>query len=216
MASALETLRGQAYGTKKCRMLGIYLQRSWLVLFLATLLFIPFYMFTTPILELIRQPTDIARQAGQLSLVHPLQFSFVILLPQQKFLQCQHKNITSIAISATTFVFHVVLSWLCMHKFNNLHLVGIAITLNVSWWITMLAQMVYIVYFCPLTWIGFSIEAFSGIWEFTKLLVASGVVLWSVCCSFISWTCFSEHSDAKYNQINYKEFSCEQLGALVI
>lgn len=32
MASALETLCGQAYGAKQYHMLGIYLQRSWLVL----------------------------------------------------------------------------------------------------------------------------------------------------------------------------------------
>ncbi|KAK3042933.1 hypothetical protein RJ639_001009, partial [Escallonia herrerae] len=30
---------------------------------------------------------------------------------------------------------------------------------------------------CPLTWAGFSIEAFSGLWEFTKLSAASGVML---------------------------------------
>ncbi|CAN1288533.1 Protein DETOXIFICATION 27 [Linum perenne] len=34
MASALETLCGQAYGAKKYYMLGVYLQRSWIVLFL--------------------------------------------------------------------------------------------------------------------------------------------------------------------------------------
>jgi hypothetical protein len=31
---------------------------------------------------------------------------------------------------------------------------------------------------CPLTWNGFSIEAFSGLWEFTKLSAASGVMIW--------------------------------------
>jgi Na+-driven multidrug efflux pump len=33
MASALETLCGQSYGAKQYHMLGIYLQRSWIILF---------------------------------------------------------------------------------------------------------------------------------------------------------------------------------------
>ncbi|KAL6960053.1 Protein DETOXIFICATION 27, partial [Sarracenia purpurea var. burkii] len=30
---------------------------------------------------------------------------------------------------------------------------------------------------CPDTWSGFSVEAFSGLWEFIKLSTASGVML---------------------------------------
>lgn len=36
MASALETLCGQSYGANRYDMLGVYLQRSWLILFLWT------------------------------------------------------------------------------------------------------------------------------------------------------------------------------------
>ncbi|ONK74157.1 uncharacterized protein A4U43_C03F3350 [Asparagus officinalis] len=177
MASALETLCGQAYGAKKYHMLGIYLQRSWIILFFCTLLSIPFYIYTTPILELIGQPPDIARQAGQLSLWFiPLQFSFVLLLPQQKFLQSQHKNLVSAVISAAAFLLHVLISWILMHKLR-LGLVAAALSLNFSWWITAVAQFAYIVYGCPLTWNGFSIDAFSGLWKFFKLSLASGVML---------------------------------------
>jgi len=31
---------------------------------------------------------------------------------------------------------------------------------------------------CPLTWTGFSVEAFSGLWDFLKLSAAAGVMLW--------------------------------------
>ncbi|MBD4018500.1 hypothetical protein GUI04_05595, partial [Xanthomonas citri pv. citri] len=51
MASALETLCGQAYGAKNYRMLGVYLQRSWIVLFLCCLLLLPLYIFASPVLK---------------------------------------------------------------------------------------------------------------------------------------------------------------------
>ncbi|KAI6689264.1 hypothetical protein NL676_026092 [Syzygium grande] len=62
MASALETLCGQAYGAKQYRMLGIYLQRSWIVLFTCSILMLPLFVFTTPILKLIGQSSAVAEQ----------------------------------------------------------------------------------------------------------------------------------------------------------
>ncbi|MED6114644.1 hypothetical protein PIB30_082325, partial [Stylosanthes scabra] len=49
MASALETLCGQAYGRKKYYMLGVYMQRSWIVLFICCILLVPLYVFATPV-----------------------------------------------------------------------------------------------------------------------------------------------------------------------
>jgi len=42
-----------------------------------------------------------------------------------------------------------------------------------------LGQFVYVVGGgCPLSWKGFSMEAFADFWEFIKLSSASGVMLW--------------------------------------
>lgn len=178
MASALETLCGQAYGAKKYHMLGIYLQRSWIVLFICTILLLPINIFATPILELIGQPTDIAKQAGELSVWFiPMQFSCVLLLPQQRFLQCQNKNLVNAAISVASLVIHIFLSWLLMYKLQ-MGIVTAVLILNFSWWITVIGQLGYILLGgCPLSWKGFSMEAFSGLWEFIKLSAASGVML---------------------------------------
>ncbi|CAD5177237.1 unnamed protein product [Musa acuminata subsp. malaccensis] len=93
MASALDTLCGQAFGAKQYHMLGVYMQRSMVVLFLCALLLLPLYIFATPLLELLGQSKEIAREAGYLSLwLLPLHFSFAILFPLQRFLQCQLKN----------------------------------------------------------------------------------------------------------------------------
>eukprot|EP00258_Populus_trichocarpa_P040257 XP_024456276.1 protein DETOXIFICATION 27 isoform X3 [Populus trichocarpa] len=64
MASALETLCGRAYGAKQYHMLGIYMQRSWIVLFLCSIMLLPLFLFATPILKLIGQPADIAEQTA--------------------------------------------------------------------------------------------------------------------------------------------------------
>ncbi|CAN1262000.1 Protein DETOXIFICATION 21 [Linum perenne] len=68
MASALETLCGQSFGAKQYHMLGIYLQRSWIVLILCATLMLPIFIFTTPLLELLGQEAYIAQVGGTISL----------------------------------------------------------------------------------------------------------------------------------------------------
>ena len=93
MASALETLCGQAFGAKKYDMLGVYLQRSWIVLFLCSILLLPMYFFATPILKYFGQPDDIAELSGTVALwVIPIHFAFAFFFPLNRFLQCQLKN----------------------------------------------------------------------------------------------------------------------------
>ncbi|KAH7520484.1 hypothetical protein FEM48_Zijuj08G0148700 [Ziziphus jujuba var. spinosa] len=80
-------------------------------------------------------------------------------------------------VSLAALVIHVILNWFFMYRIQT-GLFGIIIILNISWWISVIGLLVYTLFGgCPLTWSGFSIEAFSGLWEFVKLSVASGVML---------------------------------------
>lgn len=93
MASALETLCGQAFGARKYYMLGVYMQRYWIILFLCCILLLPMYLFATPILKFIGQSDDIAELAGTIALcVIPVHFAFAFFFPLNRFLQCQLKN----------------------------------------------------------------------------------------------------------------------------
>ncbi|RZC46900.1 hypothetical protein C5167_039854 [Papaver somniferum] len=162
MASALETLCGQAYGAKRYHMLGIYLQRSWVVLTICAIFLLPVQIFTTPILKLLGQPDDLAELSGLVTI---------------RFLQCQLKTPIIAWISLGALLIHIFLTWLVVSKLG-FGVIGAAATLNVSWWIIFLGMFSYIVGgACPETWTGFSMEAFSGLWEFFKLSVASGVTL---------------------------------------
>lgn len=179
MASALETLCGQAFGAKKYYMLGVYMQRSWIVLFVCCVLLLPIYLFATPVLKLLGQPSDVAELSGLVSLgMIPLHFSFAFQFPLQRFLQSQLKTGVIAWVNLVALLVHVIVSWLFVYGLH-LGVVGTAITINISWWILVFGLLGYTVCGgCPLTWTGFSIEAFSGLWEFVKLSAASGVMLW--------------------------------------
>ncbi|KAI3961340.1 hypothetical protein MKX01_007054 [Papaver californicum] len=178
MASALETLCGQAYGAKQYHMLGIYLQRSWVVLTLCSILLLPVYIFTTPILKLLGQPDDIAELTGLVTIwLIPLPFALASQLPSQRFLQCQRKTHIIAWVCVGASLIHIFITWLAVYKLG-FGVIGATATTNISWWIIALGTFSYIVCGgCPESWTGFSLEAFSGLWEFIKLSVASGVMI---------------------------------------
>lgn len=178
MASALETLCGQAFGAKKHHMLGIYMQRSWIVLFLCCFLLLPLYIFATPILRALGQPDDVAELSGMVALWFiPLHFSFAFQFPIQRFLQSQLKTAVLAWVSLAVLAIHTVVSWLFVYKLN-LGIVGAAVALDISWWLLFIGLFWYTACGgCPETWSGFSTQAFSGLWEFIRLSAASGVML---------------------------------------
>ena len=68
MGSALETLCGQAFGAGQIHMLGIYTQRSMVVLLLTTFLLLPTYVFSNPILQVLGQDHDTALLVGEFTM----------------------------------------------------------------------------------------------------------------------------------------------------
>ncbi|CAH2073247.1 unnamed protein product [Thlaspi arvense] len=178
MASALETLCGQAFGAKKYDMLGVYMQRSWIVLFLFSILILPMYLFASPILKFFGQPEDIAELSGVIAVwAIPTHFAFAFYFPLSRFFQCQIKNRVVAVSSGVALVVHIFVCWLFVYGLK-LGVIGTMATVNVSWWLN-----VFILYThatcggCPLTWTGFSIEAFTRLWEFAKLSASSGIML---------------------------------------
>ncbi|KAL0728334.1 hypothetical protein Bca4012_024427 [Brassica carinata] len=178
MASALETLCGQAFGAKKYDMLGVYMQRSWIVLFLFATLLLPMYLFASPILKFFGQPEDIAELSGVIAVwAIPTHFAFAFYFPLSRFFQCQLKNRVVAVVSGVALVVHIFVCWLFVYGLK-LGVKGTMATINVSWWLTVFMLFTYATSGgCPLTWTGFSIEAFTRLWEFTKLSTSSGIML---------------------------------------
>ncbi|KAK3133577.1 hypothetical protein QOZ80_6AG0538240 [Eleusine coracana subsp. coracana] len=178
MASALETLCGQAYGAKQYHMLGVYMQRSWLILLGFAVLLAPTYVFSEQILVALGQSPELSRETSLVSMyMLPLHFISVILLPLNKFLQCQLKNWVTAVTTVAGFPVHVVATWLLVQHFM-LGLFGAAMALNLSWALITGLQLAYAIGGgCPETWKGFSALAFVDLKDFVKLSAASGVML---------------------------------------
>ncbi|KAI9199977.1 hypothetical protein LWI28_000983 [Acer negundo] len=178
MGSALETLCGQAFGAGQHRMLGVYMQRSWVILLTTACVLVPLYVWAPPILELIGETTEISEAAGKFALwMLPQLFAYALNFPIQKFLQSQRKVLVIAWISAIVLVLHAVFSWLLILKLGW-GLTGAAITLNTSWWLIVILQLLYIfITKSDGAWSGFSWLAFSNLWGFVKLSLASAVML---------------------------------------
>ncbi|XP_044496695.1 protein DETOXIFICATION 40-like [Mangifera indica] len=179
MGSAVETLCGQAYGAHKYHMLGVYLQRSTILLTATGIPLMFIYIFSKQILLLLGESSSIASSAAIFVYgLIPQIFAYAANFPIQKFLQAQSIVFPSAYISAAALVVHLVLSWLAIYKFGW-GLLGASLVLSLSWWIVVVAQFVYILTSerCKHTWTGFTLQAFSGLWDFLKLSTASAVML---------------------------------------
>ena len=179
MGSAVETLCGQAHGAQRYDMLGVYLQRSTVVLLLTGLPVTLLFIFSTPLLTLLGEPADVASTASIFIYgMIPMIFAYAVNFPIQKFLQSQSIVTPSAYISAATLVLHLLLSWLAVFKLGW-GLLGLSAIHSLSWWIIVIAQIMYIKMSprCRRTWAGFSWKAFDGLWDFFRLSAASAVML---------------------------------------
>ncbi|KAL4607219.1 hypothetical protein ACB092_09G158200 [Castanea dentata] len=182
MSSALGTLCGQSYGAKQYHMLGVYLQRSWIVMFIASIFLLPLCIFTTPILKLLGQSDSMAYIGGEVGrwLISTL-FAFIVSFTCQMYLQSQSKNMIITYLAAVTIVIHIFLSWLLTVKYK-LGIPGAMLSTVFAFWIPNIGQLIYVMCGgCRDTWKGFSLLAFKDLWPVVKLSLSSGVML---CFSF--------------------------------
>jgi MATE family multidrug resistance protein len=179
MASALETLCGQAYGAKQHHMLGVYLQRSWLILITCTIALIPVFLYTKPILIALGQEETIADVAGVIGRWFvPIIFSYIVSFSCQMFLQAQSKNMIIAYMAAFSLIIHIFLSWLLTVKYK-FGIPGVMIPCILAFWIPNIGQLAFIFFGgCPESWKGFSLLAFTDLWPIIKLSLSSGVMLW--------------------------------------
>ncbi|KAJ4961513.1 hypothetical protein NE237_021423 [Protea cynaroides] len=178
MGSALETLCGQAFGAGQLNMMGIYMQRSWVILITTAIVLTFLYLFVEPLLKLIGQSDDISKAAGVFAIwMIPQLFAYAVNFPIAKFLQAQSKMMAMALISVVALLLHTFFSWFLILKLGW-GLAGAAIVLNSSWWFIVVAQLIYIfIGTCGRAWSGFSWKAFQNLGGFVRLSLASAVML---------------------------------------
>ncbi|XAR60184.1 hypothetical protein NMG60_11033446 [Bertholletia excelsa] len=179
MASAVQTVCGQAQGAKKYAAMGIICQRAIILHLGAAILLTFYYWFFGQVLQALGQEESIAEKGQLFARGMILQlYAFAISCPMQRFLQAQNIVNPLALMSFSVFLLHILLSWLVVYILDY-GLLGAALTLGLSWWLLVLLQASYILLSpsCRETWTGFSVDAFSGIWPYFKLTVASAVML---------------------------------------
>ncbi|KAJ0970276.1 hypothetical protein J5N97_023153 [Dioscorea zingiberensis] len=177
MGSALETLCGQAFGAGQIGMLGIYIQRTWIILLFASIMVSPVYIFASTIFSLLGQEPDIAALSGWFDLlILPYLFAMAISYPCQKFLLTQSKVMPLACIACIGFILHVSLLWLFIPVLGW-GLAGAAAAFDVSSWAIALFQVIYIKVWCKGAWNGLSWLAFKDLWPFIKLSFSNALML---------------------------------------
>lgn len=180
MASAVQTVCGQAYGAKKYSAMGIICQKAIILHLIAAFALSFLYWYSGSVLRAIGQSTSIAAQ-GQIFArgLLPQLYAFALNCPLQRFLQAQNIVNPLAYIAVGVFLLHLLLTWVVVFVLDY-GLLGAALTLSFSWWLLAIITGLYILFTpsCKETWTGFSLKAFTGLWSYLKLTVASAFMLW--------------------------------------
>nr|XP_043623791.1 protein DETOXIFICATION 24-like [Erigeron canadensis] len=178
MSSATETLCGQSFGAGQHHMMGIYLQRSWIVDLTTLTIFLPVFVFGTQIYKLLGQEESLARSGGYISLWFiPYIYSCVFSLTIQMYLQAQLKNMIIAWLSVFQFAIHLPLSLILVYKLN-MGVDGAMIALSMSAWFLVIGEFIFIFGGrCPNSWKGFTVAAFRDLVPLVKLSLSSGVMV---------------------------------------
>ncbi|KAK3129127.1 hypothetical protein QOZ80_6BG0472000 [Eleusine coracana subsp. coracana] len=179
MASALDTLCGQAFGARQYHLLGIYKQRAMLVLALTSVPLAFIWFYTEPILLLFGQDADIAAEAGTFARwMIPSLFAYGLLQCHVRFLQTQNVVLPVMASSGAAAACHLLVCWALVYGLG-LGSKGAALSNAVSNWINVAVLAVYVRVSdtCKETWTGFSAEAFRDAFGFIRLAIPSALMV---------------------------------------
>ena len=182
MASALETLCGQAYGAKQYHLLGIFLQRAVVILLVASVPVAIIWLNMTSILVALGEDPEIA-QAAQTYVywLIPILLSYVLLFPLIKFFQTQKAVLPLMICSGVTVICHVPLLWLVIDKLQ-VGFIGAAIAMNVSLVINLSLLFCFLRFSSRFekTFISLSWETFQDFGDFFRLALPSAIMMWYV------------------------------------
>ncbi|CAN6195226.1 unnamed protein product [Urochloa humidicola] len=179
MASALDTLCGQAFGARQYSLLGIYKQRAMLLLTLVSVPLAVVWFYTGDILLLFGQDADIAAEAGAYARwMIPALFAYGLLQCHVRFLQTQNVVQPVMASAGVAAACHLVVCWLLVYAVG-MGSKGAAVSNVISYWlnVAVLAVYVRVSSACKETWTGFSMEAFRDALSFFRLAIPSALMV---------------------------------------
>jgi multidrug resistance protein, MATE family len=180
MASALETLCGQAYGAKQYHKLGLDTYRAVVTLLVVCVPLSLLWVFMDKILVLIGQDPLISQGAGRYMVwLIPGLFANAVIQPLTKFLQTQSLIYPLLLSSAATAAVHVPLCYVMVFK-TGLGYTGAALTISISYWLNVAMLVGYIAFSssCKETRARPTVEVFRGVDAFLRLALPSALMMW--------------------------------------
>lgn len=180
MASALETLCGQAYGAEQYEKLGL---QTYTAIFSLNLVCLPLsliWIYMADILIFMGQDPVISREAGKFTIwLLPALFSYATLQPLIRYFQTQSLIIPMLLSSIVTTLLHIPLCWVLVFK-SGLDNVGGALAMSISYWLNVIVLGLYMKFSstCSKTRAPISMELFYGIREFFRFAIPSAIMIW--------------------------------------
>ncbi|KAB2619802.1 MATE efflux family protein 5-like [Pyrus ussuriensis x Pyrus communis] len=166
MASALETLCGQAFGAEEFKKVGLH---TYTAIFSLTLVCLPLsliWIFMDKLLILMGQNPDISREARKFTIwLLPGLFAHAALQPLVRYFQAQSLTFPMLVSSVVTLLIHIPLCW--------------ALVFNISYWLNLILLGMYMKFSsaCSKTRAPISKEIFEGIGEFFRFSIPSALML---------------------------------------
>ncbi|KAJ9708313.1 hypothetical protein PVL29_000390 [Vitis rotundifolia] len=179
MASALETLCGQAYGAEQYHTLGTQTYTAIVSLFLVCLPLAVIWIYMSKLLTFIGQDPVISHEAGQFSIwLVPALFGYATLQALVRYLQTQSLIMPLLLTSCAILGFHIPLCWALVFK-SGLGSLGGALAIGISYWLNVIFLGLYIKYSsaCEKTRVPVSMEVLGGIGEFFRFAIPSAVMI---------------------------------------
>lgn len=179
MASALETLCGQAYGAKQYHKLGVETYRAVVTLLVLCLPLSLLWVFMDKILVVLGQDPLISQGAGRyMTWLIPGLFANAVIQPATKFLQTQSLIYPLLLSSVATMAIHIPLCYVMVFK-TGFGYTGAALTTSISYWLNVGMLLGYIMFStsCKEARTRPTIDAFKGVDAFLRLALPSALMI---------------------------------------
>ncbi|KAM0032419.1 putative multi antimicrobial extrusion protein [Helianthus debilis subsp. tardiflorus] len=179
MASALETLCGQAYGAQKYHMLGAYTYGAMISLILVCLPISILWIYIDKLLILIGQDPLISAEARKFSVwLIPTLFPYAILQLMTRYLSSQSLIFPMLWSSVAVLLIHVPICWALVFKLG-FRAPGAALAIGISYTLNVVILGVYLYRSkaCKRTRATCLGDVFSSIKEFLRFSVPSALMI---------------------------------------
>ncbi|PIN00432.1 putative membrane protein, predicted efflux pump [Handroanthus impetiginosus] len=179
MATALETISGQAFGAQQYEKIGTQTYTAILSLNIVCIPLSILWIYMGNVLKLVGQDPEISREAGKfMKWLIPALFGYATLQPLIRYYQMQSLIFPMLISSCVTLCFHVPVCWALVFK-SGLQNLGGAVSMGLSMWLNVTILSLYMMYSssCAKTRAPISMKIFEGIREFFRFAIPSAVMI---------------------------------------